>query len=80
MARKVTISIDEDILSFVDREAAGMGHKANRSGYINSVLAQERQRRLESELAEAYQRDAKDASWRDEASAWDAMAGDGINA
>jgi hypothetical protein len=59
MSKKVTIPLDEQVLSFVDREAALLqGGRSNRSGFINNVLADEFKRRLEEDLVKAYQRDA----------------------
>ena len=80
MVRKVTVTLDEEILTFVDREATGSGARSNRSSFINAVLVQERRRRMEAELAEAYSRDAADPGWIEEAQAWDTLAGDGLGA
>ena len=78
MGKKITISLDDEILVFVDKEASTRGLPVNRSGYINAVLAAERSRRLELELIAAYTRDAQDPNWRQEAAEWDSLAGDGI--
>ena len=80
MAKRVTITLDDDVLLFVDRHALLTGAKANRSCFINQVLANERSRCLEKELTEAYQKDAVDSKWRQEAAAWDSVAADGISA
>lgn len=79
MARKVTIVLQDENLAFVDREASKAG-KANRSGFINSVLARERRRAFQAELEAAYRRDAQDPGWVEETTAWDIVAGDGIDA
>ncbi len=87
MARKVTISLDDEVLKFVDEEAQRLAPgvsapagRANRSGFINAVLAQARKRRLDEELAAAYKRDADDPVWREAAREWDQLAGDGLGA
>ena len=41
--QKVTITLEDDILQFVDSQSKG-----NRSAYINALLAEYRRRNLES--------------------------------
>ncbi|HLO86334.1 MAG TPA: CopG family transcriptional regulator [Nostocaceae cyanobacterium] len=72
---KVTITLEEDILRFVDRYAKG-----NRSAYINALLAQHRRQILEAEMIAALKRDAEDPEYQAEIAAWDSVVGDGINA
>ncbi len=72
---KVTITLEEDILKFIDQQAKG-----NRSAYINAILAEQRRKILEAEIIAALQEDAKDLDYQNEISAWDHVAGDGINA
>jgi Arc/MetJ-type ribon-helix-helix transcriptional regulator len=72
---KVTITLEEDILQFVDRHAKG-----NRSAYINALLAQHRHQMLEAEMIAALKRDAEDPEYQAEIAAWDSVVGDGINA
>ena len=72
---KVTITVEEDILRFIDQQAKG-----NRSGYINALLAEQRRKILEAEIIAALQEDAKDLEYQNEISDWDNVAGDGINA
>ncbi|MDD1416446.1 CopG family transcriptional regulator [Dolichospermum sp. ST_con] len=72
---KVTITLEEDILRFIDQQAKG-----NRSGYINALLAEQRRKILEAEIIAALEEDAKDLEYQNEISAWDNVAGDGINA
>lgn len=80
MAKKVTITLDDDILAFVDRQAVALENKANRSGYINQVLAAHRRVVLETETIAALQEDTEDPEYHAEVAAWDCVAGDGINA
>ncbi|MBN3877841.1 MAG: type II toxin-antitoxin system MazE family antitoxin [Nostoc sp.] len=72
---KVTISLEKDILQFVDQYAQG-----NRSAYINTLLAEHRRRILAAEMITALMQDVKDAEYQAEIAAWDGVAGDGINA
>jgi Arc/MetJ-type ribon-helix-helix transcriptional regulator len=72
---KVTITLEADILRFIDQQAKG-----NRSAYINALLAEQRRKILEAEIIAALQEDAKDLEYKNEISAWDNVAGDGINA
>ena len=73
--QKVTITLSEDILRFVDEQAQG-----NRSGYLNALLAEHRRRVLVSEMIAALEEDAEDASYQAEIAAWDSVVGDGIDA
>lgn len=72
---KVTITLEEDILQFIDQQAKG-----NRSAYINALLAEQRRKILEAEIIAALQEDAKDLEYQNEISSWDNVSGDGINA
>ncbi|WP_353930462.1 CopG family transcriptional regulator [Okeanomitos corallinicola TIOX110] len=72
---KVTITLEEDILRFIDQQAKG-----NRSAYINALLAEQRRKILEAEIIAALQEDAKDLEYQNEIYTWDNVAGDGINA
>ena len=73
--QKVTITLEEDILRFVDEQAKG-----NRSGYINALLTKHRRRVLEAEIIAALKEDAEDPSYQSEIAAWDSVVGDGIDA
>ncbi|OUL20295.1 CopG family transcriptional regulator [Nostoc sp. T09] len=72
---KVTITLEEDILQFIDLQAQG-----NRSGYINALLAEHRRQILEAEMIAALKQDAEDPEYQAEIAAWDRVVGDGINA
>jgi hypothetical protein len=72
---KVTITLEEDILQFVDQYAQG-----NRSAYINTLLAEHRRQILAAEMIAALKQDAEDPEYQVEIAAWDSVAGDGINA
>lgn len=72
---KVTITLEEDILLFIDQYAQG-----NRSAYINTLLAEHRRQILAAEMIAALKQDAQDPEYQAEIAAWDSLAGDGINA
>jgi metal-responsive CopG/Arc/MetJ family transcriptional regulator len=54
MSKKVSITLDDEILDFVDRLAS------NRSSFINDVLSKEKQKIFMKELAAAYADQAHD--------------------
>ena len=74
MSRKVSITLDDEILEFIDRLAS------NRSSFINNILLQEKRRIFTQELAAAYKDQADDPELQAEVSLWDSVAGDGLNA
>ena len=78
MAKKVTITLDEDILAFIDKHAANNGETSNRSGYINDVLSQHRHAVIEAEMIAALREDANNPEYQEEIALWDCVAGDGI--
>lgn len=75
MKQKIAISLDTDLIDFVDLQANG-----NRSEYINTLLQQQQQKQLETELIAALQQDLADAEYLNEIAEWDNVAGDGIDA
>lgn len=74
MSKKVSITLDDEVLEFVDRIAT------NRSSFINDVLWQEKKRIFMKELADAYKEQDIDPEFREEISVWDITVGDGLNA
>jgi hypothetical protein len=72
MKQKIAITLDRDLLSFIDRQAQG-----NRSDYLNSLITQERRKILEQETLQA---DIQDPEYQAEIVEWDRLAGDGIDA
>ena len=75
MKQKIAITLDRDLLSFIDRRANG-----NRSDYLNSLITQERQKILANEIIAALQDDSQDPEYQAEIAEWDRLAGDGIDA
>lgn len=74
MKQKIAISLDADLIDFVDLQANG-----NRSEYINALLQQQQQKQLETELIAALRQDLADAEYLNEIAEWDNVAGDGID-
>jgi hypothetical protein len=75
MKQKIAITIDRKLLSFLDDRSQG-----NRSEYLNSLLAQERQKILADEIIAALEEDNLDPEYQAETAEWDRLAGDGIDA
>jgi metal-responsive CopG/Arc/MetJ family transcriptional regulator len=74
MSAKVSITLDEEVLDFVDRSSQ------NRSQFINEILAKENKRRLLEEIANAYTELANNTEYQSEVELWDIAVGDGIDA
>jgi metal-responsive CopG/Arc/MetJ family transcriptional regulator len=74
MSAKVSITLDEEVLEFVDRSSQ------NRSQFINEILAKEKKRQFLKELENAYIELANDAEYQAEIKLWDVTVGDGIDA
>ena len=74
MSKKVSITLDDEVLDFVDRLAS------NRSSFINDVLSQKKKRIFMKELEDAYTAQANDPEFQEEISVWDIAVGDGLNA
>jgi hypothetical protein len=75
MKQKIAITLDRELLSFIDRQAQG-----NRSDYLNSLVTQERRKILAAETIVALQADSQDPEYQAEIAEWDRLAGDGIDA
>ena len=73
MSKKVSITLDDEVLDFVDRLAS------NRSSFINDVLSQKKKRIFMKELEDAYTAQANDPEFQEEISVWDIAVGDGLN-
>jgi hypothetical protein len=65
MSKKVSITLDDEVLSFVDRLAG------NRSSFINDILWKEKRRIFMQELEDAYKEQVNDPIFQEEISLWD---------
>ncbi|MGC1309000.1 MAG: hypothetical protein WA885_17375 [Phormidesmis sp.] len=73
MSKKVSITLDDEVLSFIDKQAN------NRSSFINGILKKEKQRMFLRELEEAYLEEANDPEMKVEHKLWEVTVGDGLN-
>ena len=74
MSKKVSITLDDEVLNFVDQSAS------NRSSFINDVLWKEKRRIFMNELKNAYKEQANDPEFQEEIAVWDVTVDDGLNA
>jgi metal-responsive CopG/Arc/MetJ family transcriptional regulator len=74
MSTKVSITLDKEVLEFVDRSSQ------NRSQFINEILAKENKRQLLQEIENAYTELADNPEYKSEVELWDIAVGDGIDA
>lgn len=74
MSKKVSITLDDEVLDFVDQLTS------NRSSFINDILWKEKKRILMKELENAYKEQVNDPEFQEEIVAWDVTVNDGLNA
>lgn len=74
MSKKVSITLDNEVLEFVDQLSS------NRSSFINKVLQKEKQQLFMKDLENAYKEQANDSEYQEEMAVWDVTVGDGIDA
>lgn len=74
MSAKVSITLDEEVLEFVDRSSQ------NRSQFINEILSQAKKKQGFKELEDAYTELANDPEYQAEIKLWDVTVGDGLDA
>ena len=74
MSKKVSITLDDEVLDFVDQLTS------DRSSFINDILLKEKRRVFTKELEDAYKEQADDPEFQAETSVWDVTVDDGLNA
>ncbi|MDR9402245.1 MAG: hypothetical protein RI580_02285 [Halothece sp. Uz-M2-17] len=74
MSKKISITLDDEILEFLDQRTN------NRSSFINEILQHEKQKSFMEELAQAYRDQSSDPDFLEEVSDWDVTASDGLDA
>lgn len=74
MSKKVSITLDDEVLSFVDEIAS------NRSKFINQILLKEKQRMFLKELEQAYIDQENDPVAQAEIALWSVTVSDGLDA
>ncbi len=73
MSKKVSITLDDEVLNFVDQLAS------NRSSFINDILWKEKRRIFMKELEDAYKEQVNDPEFQEEIFVWDVTVDDGLN-
>lgn len=74
MSKKVSITLDDEVLEFVDQLAN------NRSSFINDILKREKNRIFMQQLVDAYKDQDSDLEFQKEIAVWDITVGDGLDA
>jgi hypothetical protein len=72
--QKVTLSLDKELIEFLDLQAN------NRSEYLNELLVQHRSQVLAHQIKTALQEDLNDPDYLSDIQDWDAVVGDGLDA
>jgi Arc/MetJ-type ribon-helix-helix transcriptional regulator len=75
MKYKITVTLDREVIDFLDAESQG-----NRSESINRLLLEHRRQTLERQTIAALQADLADSEYQADLADWDAVVGDGIDA
>lgn len=73
MTKKISISVSDDLLDYVDRESN------NRSAFINQCIEEVPQNRQREALKAAYLDQEQDPQFWSEFELWDSTIGDGIS-
>jgi hypothetical protein len=74
MKQKVTLTLDRELIEFLDLQAS------NRSEYLNDLLRERRSKVLMEQIVTALQADLEDPDYQADLQAWDAVVGDGLDA
>lgn len=75
MKQKITVSLDAELVAFLDTQGSG-----NRSDYLNCLLSRQRTQQLEAEMIAALAQDLEAPEYQNDVALWDSVAGDGIDA
>ena len=73
MNKRITITLDQEILEYVD------GKTSNRSSWINQILKEKQQQELMEQLEEGYKQMSSNPEIREEIELWDSVVGDGLD-
>jgi hypothetical protein len=74
MKQKVTLTLDQELIEFLDLQAS------NRSEYLNALLRERRTKVLTEQIVAALQTDSEDPDYQADLQVWDAVVGDGLDA
>lgn len=72
MKNEITITLDDEILDFIDQLTS------DRSSFINKILWQEKKRIFMQELENAYRAQNSDPDFLEDFVAWDIVVNDGL--
>jgi hypothetical protein len=72
MSKEIRITLDKEILDFVDQLAS------DRSSFINEILWKEKKRIFMQELENSYREQDSDSDFHEEFAVWDITVGDGL--
>ncbi len=72
MSKKISITLDDEILDFVDQRTN------NRSSFINKIIKHEKQESFMEALAEAYRDQSSDPDFLEEVSDLEITVSDGL--
>jgi Arc/MetJ-type ribon-helix-helix transcriptional regulator len=72
MTTKISITLDDEIVSFIDSQGG------NRSKTINELLIKAQQEKLQADLKAAYIEQNNDPHFWSEFELWDSTVGDGL--
>lgn len=73
MNKRITITLDQEILEYVDSKAS------NRSSWINKIVKEKQQQELMEQLEEGYKEMSNNPEIREEIELWDSVVGDGLD-
>ncbi|PSB19110.1 hypothetical protein C7B65_12560 [Phormidesmis priestleyi ULC007] len=74
MSKKVSITLDDEVLDFVGQLTS------DRGSFINDILPKEKQRGFMKDLEDAYKEQANDPKFQEEISTWNVTMDDGLDA
>ena len=74
MKSKIAVSLDEELIAFLDEQAP------NRSEYLNSLLVEQRSKVLKAQMIAALRADEEDVEYQAEIAAWAVVVGEGLDA
>lgn len=73
MAKRLTISIDEEIYEYLEHAAGD-----NRSAFINDLLRQHHQSEMRAQMIRGLQADDSDPEYQEEMASWEFTLADGL--
>ena len=72
MSKKISITIDEDLISYIDSQTT------NRSQFISQIVTEAKKHHGLEQLKKAYKEQSSDKEEANEIELWDCTVGDGL--